>query len=114
MCIDLAKTAFFILLLSCVLSHSVQAATAEDDDFLLLDYEPLQNVLWLYGGADELDGNYYGLSANLAIVDALHFNFSVTEQNYSVATTDLRWGFNGPVNRYFNWGILRTYQSVPA
>jgi len=98
-----------ILFFTCILFHSVQAATEDDDFWLLLDYEPLQNVLWLYGGVDELDGNYYGLTADLAIIDILHFNFSATEQNYSVESTDLRWGFSGPVNRYLSWAVLKTF-----
>lgn len=110
LCIALLKTIFFILFFICVLFQGVQAADQQDDDFwLLLDYEPLQNVLWLYGGADELDGNYYGLTVDLALVEALHFNFSATEQNYSAETTDLRWGFSGAINRYFSWAILKTF-----
>ena len=105
----LAKTFFLMLFFFCTFFHKVQATTDDDDFWLLLDYEPLQNVLWLYGGIDDADGNYYGASADLAIVDVLHFNFSATEQNYTAATTDLRWGFNGPINQYFSWAILKTF-----
>jgi hypothetical protein len=108
----LVKTTFLFLLFASVIFNSALAIGEEDDDdfWLLLDYyEPLQNVLWLYGGVDEFDDSYYGLSTDLAIIDVLHFNFSATEQNYSVETTDLRWGFSGPVNRYFSWAILKTF-----
>ena len=104
-----AKAVFLGLLFFCTFSHKVQAATDDDDFWLLLDYEPLQNVLWLYGGIDDADGNYYGVMADLAIVDVLHFNFSATEQNYVAETSDLRWGFSGPVNQYFSWALLKTF-----
>ncbi len=87
----------------------MRAATDDDDFWLLLDYEPLQNVLWLYGGADDADGNYYGVTADLAIADVLHFNFSATEQNYAADTSDLRWGFSGPINPYLSWAVLKTF-----
>ncbi len=112
LCATLIKTTFLFLLFTCVLFNNTLAIAEEDDDdfWLLLDYdEPLRNVLWLYGGADESDGSYYGISTDLTIVEALHFNFSTTEQNYSVNTTDLRWGFSGLINRYFSWAILKTF-----
>jgi hypothetical protein len=105
----LAKAYFLTLFFFCIFFNEVQATTDDDDFWLLLDYEPLQNVLWLYGGVDDADDNYYGASADLAIVDFLYFNFSATEQNYTVATTDLRWGFSGPINQYFSWAVLRTF-----
>ena len=105
----LAKAVFLMLLFFCTFFHKVQATTDDDDFWLLLDYEPLQNVLWLYGGVDDADGNYYGVTADLAIVDVLHFNFSATEQNYVAETSDLRWGFSGPINRYFSWAVLKTF-----
>lgn len=105
----LAKAFFLILFFVCIFFNEVQAATDNDDFWLLLDYEPLQNVLWLYGGVDDADDNYYGASADLVIADFLYFNFSATEQNYTVATTDLRWGFSGPINQYFSWAVLRTF-----
>ena len=104
-----AKAVFLMLLFFCTFFHKVQAATDDDDFWLLLDYEPLQNVLWLYGGIDDADGNYYGVTADLAIVDVLHFNFSATEQNYLAETSDLRWGFSGPINQYFSWAVLKTF-----
>ncbi len=103
------KAVFLTLLFFCAFFNRAQAATDDDDFWLLLDYEPLQNVLWLYGGVDDADGNYYGASADLAIIDVLHFNFSATEQNYTAATTDLRWGFSGPINQYFGWAVLKTF-----
>ena len=103
------KTVFVVLFFISTALHATQAATDDDDFWLLLDYEPLQNALWLFGGVDDADGNYYGVTADLAIVDVLHFNFSATEQNYFVQTSDLRWGFSGPINQYFSWAILKTF-----
>ena len=103
------KTVFVVLFFISTAFHEMQAATDDDDFWLLLDYEPLQNSLWLFGGIDDVDGNYYGVTADLAIVDALHFNFSATEQNYFVQTSDLRWGFSGPINQYFSWAVLKTF-----
>lgn len=98
-----------------MLLPAAAAESLEDDDFwLLLDYEePLQNALWLYGGVDEQGGGYYGASGDLAIIDALHFNFAVTEQNYAVETVDLRGGFSGAINRNFSWSVLRKFWGKP-
>ncbi|HEB83196.1 MAG TPA: hypothetical protein ENJ11_10080 [Gammaproteobacteria bacterium] len=100
-----------LLFIVATLLQKVSATQVDDDDFwLLLDYqEPLQNALWLYGGLDELDGSYYGGSADLALLDALHFNFTLTEQNYEVETIDLRWGFSGAINRNFSWSVLKKF-----
>lgn len=108
-CSRRTKAVFFLLFLAATFLCKAQAAVDDDDFWLLLDYEPLQNVLWLYGGIDDADGNYYGVTADLAIVDVLHFNFSATEQNYVAETSDLRWGFNGPINQYFSWAVLKTF-----
>ena len=105
------KTVLSIFLCCCIFSAQLHAQVAEDDDFwLLLDYQPPpQNAIWLYAGADEFDGNYYGVTADLAIVDVLHFNLSATQQNYFVETTDLSWGFSGVINPSFSWGLLKTF-----
>jgi len=105
----LLKFVFVVLFGIGAVVHAAQAATDDDDFWLLLDYEALQNSLWLFGGIDDADGNYYGVTADLAIVDTLHFNFSATEQNYFVDTSELRWGLSGPVNQYFSWAILKTF-----
>ncbi len=86
-----------------------QAANDEDDFWLLLDYQPLQNSLWFYGGIDEDDGNYLGLAAELALIENLYFNFSAGRQNYSVTTEELSWGFSGNINQYLSWQLSRIF-----
>lgn len=113
--VNLFKASFSVLLLAALFSFNSQAAFDEDEDFwLLLDYDSMiasypQSSLWIYGGADDSDGSYYGLSADIAIVEALHINFSDTEQNYTVNTTDLRWGFSGLINDSVSWAITRKF-----
>jgi len=86
------------------------SAWNEDDTFwLLLNYEPLQNILWLFVGADEFDGNYYGISTDLIITDSLHFNLSATQQNFSAESAELNWGFSGNLNKSFGWGLSQNF-----
>jgi len=82
----------------------------EDDTFwLLLNYEPPQNILWLFAGADDSDGNYYGVSTDLIITDSLHFNLYAAQQNFSSESTELSWGFSGSFNKSFGWGLSQYF-----
>ena len=103
---------FFIAFpVTALFASGVHSASQEDDFWLLLDESlpPLQNSLWLYSGVDDTDGNYYGISSNLALLDQLFFNFSATEQNYSVSTSEIRWGFNGSISPSFSWALQRAF-----
>lgn len=91
-----------------MLSNDVENVI-DDNFWLLKDYQPLFNSLWLYGGIDEERGGYYGLSAQLAINPSLHLNLSATQQNYAFKTDDVSWGFSGQFNEQFNWGVSRTF-----
>jgi len=129
---SLIKSIFAICLCSCVFSTQLFASPenlnqkniipeekastvsdstwGEDDTFwLLLDYEPPQNILWLFAGADDSDGNYYGVSTDLIIAAPLHFNLSATQQKYTTESTELSWGFSGNFNNSFGWGLLHTF-----
>jgi len=87
-----------------------QAQENNDDFWLLLDYEAAtRNVVWLYTGADESDGNYYGVTADLVIFEPVFFNLSATKQNYSTQSTDLSWGFSGVIDDVFSWGISKAF-----
>jgi len=103
------KKSFCAFLFAITMYGNAKASYEDDDFWLLLDYQPLQNVLWFYGGADEDDGNYFGVAADLAIIDKLHFNFSASRQNYTVATEELIWGFSCTINRYFSWQVSKIF-----
>ncbi len=103
----LKNTLTIFFLLFTLYSIPVFSATAEEsDDFWLLeDYKPLQNALWLYAGIDEENGGYYGLNTELSLSTSLRFNLKATQENYSFRTDDLSWGFSGDVGDQFSWGI---------
>ena len=87
-----------------------EIATEIDDDFWLLDnYQPLENTLWLFTGKDEDAGDYYGLSTSLSLNSLLRFDLSATQQNYILQTEDLLWGFSGDIAEQFSWGIHKLF-----
>ncbi|VAW64910.1 hypothetical protein MNBD_GAMMA09-803 [hydrothermal vent metagenome] len=81
----------------------------KDNFWLLENYQPPLNRVWLYGGIDEKKGGYYGLSTNLAINSSFYFDLSATQQNYDFKTNDLSWGFSGRLNEHFNWAVSRIF-----
>ncbi|VAW59826.1 hypothetical protein MNBD_GAMMA11-106 [hydrothermal vent metagenome] len=99
---------------ACVFSEtetiSNNVGNDSDDSFWLLeDYQPLFNSLWLYGGIDEESGGYYGLSSQLAINTSVYFDLSATQQNYDFKTDDFSWGFSSKLSEQFNWAVSRTF-----
>jgi len=89
---------------------TTEATTEIDDDFWLLDnYQPLENTLWLFTGKDEDEGDYYGLSTTLSLSSLLRVDLSATQQNYIFETEDLLWGFSGNVAEQFSWGIHKLF-----
>jgi len=69
-------------------SHNADASPI-DDFWLLEDYQPNFNSLWLYSG--------------------LYFDFSATQQNYEFETEDITWGFGGKLSEPFDWAITRAF-----
>jgi len=102
----------FIVFLGCsILSAPAFSESQEilDDFWLLENYQPPLNSLWLYGGIDDDSGDYYGLSTNLAINSSLYFDFSATRQNYTYKTDDVSLGMSGKLGEQFNWAVSRMF-----
>jgi len=108
----------FIFLFPCLFcigySSDVFAQAADiteiaDDFWLLNDFQPLENSLWLFAGKDEDEGDYYGLSTTLSLSSYLRVDVSATQQNYILQTEDLLWGFSGDITEQFSWGIHKLF-----
>jgi len=94
---------------SAVFAQAADITEIADDFWLMNDFQPLENTLWLYTGKDEDEGDYYGLSTTLSLSSYLRVDVSATRQNYIFETEDLQWGFSGDISEQFSWGIHKLF-----